>query len=135
MGGQRSAQKRLAFENVRRVFLHRDLIDVQMRGVIAEIRARIEPQIQNLAQPLGPELHRAAGVDKSDHGDFLIAEGRQQTLRDGPNSLQRARAAVAAARQIVDRDGDFAPGGQADAGAQNQPAEDSHASSHYRPAG
>ena len=78
--------------------------------MIAEVGASVEPQVEDLAMAVGAELGLAALVDEADDGDPLVAKRLQQCARHRADVGQAARAAVAASRQIVDRDRDFAAG-------------------------
>src|SRR5690606_7428703 len=72
--------------------------------VVTKVRARVEPNLEDLAQAFGAEVDATALVYEAGDRDSLFAEGTQQLLRHRANSGKVALlSAVAAARQIVDR--------------------------------
>lgn len=81
---QRGAQDGLAFEDVGRVLFQRDVIEVEMRvGVVAEVGAGIQPEVEDLTQIPGGQAS-AAFVDETDNGNLLLAEGAEQLFRPRP---------------------------------------------------
>ena len=97
---------RLAARDVGGVVGEWNLVDVEVRvRVVAEIRTRVEPEIEHFAKPGGAEVC-AALVHEPGHRDPLLAERGEQAFVETANGREVARSAVAAARQIVDRDRD-----------------------------
>jgi hypothetical protein len=72
-------------------------------GVIAEIGAGIQPQIEDLAQVLSGQAS-AAFVDEADYRNLLLTEGTKQLFRHGANRGEVGRSAIAAPRKVVNGD-------------------------------
>ncbi len=107
------AEGRLALEDVCRVPVQRDVVDVEMGvRVIAEVGAGVEPQVEDLTEALDADLGLTAGVDEAGDGYALVAKRLQETLRHGADAGEVTRAAVTASGQIVDRDRDLPAGGR-----------------------
>src|SRR3954469_10217436 len=94
--------------------------------MIAEVGAGVEPEVEDLAQAGLADLPFATGVHKADDGDVFVVEGAEELLRHGADGGKAAVAAVAATREVVDRDGDLAVGGRDHEGAEEQGGEYFH---------
>ena len=104
--GERRSGHGFASRHVGGEGVERDLVDVGMRvGVVAEIGAGVEPQVEHLPQAIrAPVL--PSFVHEPDHRDLLLAKRGQELTCHLCHRRLRAGAAVAAAGQVVDRDRD-----------------------------
>jgi len=94
--------------------------------VISEIRSRVEPEIQNLAESFGPEVDWAAFIDETDQRNLFVMKRFEQTLGHGLNAGESPRTAIAAAREIVDSDRHLATGARRNDGANQEKCKDAH---------
>jgi len=104
---QRLANRGLAAHDIVAVNVQRNVIEVRMRvRMVPQLRARLQPQIQYLLQARPVELGSTC-VHESDDRNVLLAKRAQQLVGHGLHACQIARPSVAAARQIIDRNGDL----------------------------
>src|SRR5204863_205071 len=69
-GAERRAQQRLALGDVGGVLGQRDVVDVEVRvGMVAEVGARIQPQIEKATHLIERQVPVPASVDEPDDRD------------------------------------------------------------------
>lgn len=73
--------------------------------MISEVRAGIEPQVENLAQASGAEINLTSFVHEPNNGDVLLAERLEKPFRHFADGVERARPSIASAGKIVYCDG------------------------------
>src|SRR4051812_38408329 len=77
--------------------------------MVAEGGAGGQPEGEDTPEALRTE-GVVAGVNEADDGDVLVVEGPEEFLRHRGDGGERTVAAIAAAREVVDGDGDLTIG-------------------------
>jgi len=109
------SQHGFAFEDVRSVLINRYVVGVEVGiRVVAQIGAGIQPEVENLAEVLGRQAF-VPFVDEADDRNILLTERSQEFFGHCADGSNVARAAVAAAREVINGDRDLpARAGQRD---------------------
>ena len=129
-GGEGRAKDWFALDDVSGLPIERNVVDVEMGvGMVAEIRAGVEPEVQDLTESFDAELGLTACVDEADDGDALVAERASGGGRSSRGRRERTGTAVATHRQVVDRDCDF-PAGRHRRGVQDEACQENAETPH-----
>ena len=104
---QRLRDCRFAAQQVGLIVLERGLVQVGVRpGMVAQRGPVVQPYLEDGLQPRFAESFGAAGIDEANQRD--AAQGREQLHGHGADGSEIAVVRrIAAARQVVDGDGDL----------------------------